>query len=660
MKNFSKILIANRGEIALRVMRTAQQMGYTTVAVYSEIDIDSPHTQYADQSVCVGSATAAESYLCIDKIIEAAKTTKADAIHPGYGFLSENTDFAQACEDTGIVFIGPPASAIELMGSKRLSKLAMLENDVPCIPGYEGAEQDEKTLIEQASTIGFPIMIKASAGGGGRGMRIVHELESFSTELEIAKTEAQSAFGNDEVIIERALVEPRHIEVQVFADRQGNVVHLGERDCSIQRRHQKIVEESPSPLVDAKLRAKLSKAALNAVRSCNYVGAGTVEFLVDKNGEFYFLEMNTRLQVEHPVTEMITGLDLVAWQILVADGNSLPLTQDQITFNGHAMEVRLYAEDPRNDFFPQTGTVLDWQVPTQQEHLRVDDGIQTGQIISPYYDPLMAKIICWAENRRTAIARLDNALKQSVLLGINSNKQFLREVLANADFVAGNATTAFLAQHYPNSDYQLATPSDQTVAIAGLFYYCRSQYRHPAKESSWNSAASIRYPMVLEYKNHNFQICISHKEDIYQLEIGSRCIEIVCTDFQAAQGVCAFSMDGQRFAVHFKFDANSLCFEDASGHYSFADESYRPAETAAAKGATSVKAPMDGIIVEVLIQKGDSIKSGQVVAVLEAMKMAHQLKSTVTGKVSDLGVTVGQQVQSQQMIATILPSAESN
>ena len=659
MEKFSKILIANRGEIAIRVMRTARKMGYATVAVYSEIDADSAHTDYADQSICIGPAPAADSYLSIDKIISAAQTTGADAIHPGYGFLSENTHFAKACENAGIVFIGPPASAIELMGSKRLSKIAMLEHAVPCIPGYEGEQQDIDYLQQQASKVGFPLMIKASAGGGGRGMRIVHSLEDFSAQLNIAKAEAKSAFGNDEIILERAIVEPRHIEVQVFADQQGNVVHLGERDCSIQRRHQKIVEESPAPSVDNEFRSQLGEAAVRAAQSCNYVGAGTVEFLVDQNKKFYFLEMNTRLQVEHPVTEMVTGLDLVGWQILVADGKPLPLTQDQIEFNGHAVEVRLYAEDPRNDFLPQTGTILDWQIPSNAG-LRVDSGIQTGQTISPYYDPLLAKVICWGEDRRTAVALLSNALRKTVLLGINNNKQFLQNVLCINDFVAGNISTAFLPQHYPDSAYQSAKLADQTLAIAGLLIYCHSQSQYPIHETGWSSATVMSYPILLNHLDEDYPLTISHQKNTYQIEVDANTIEIICDDYEIGLGRCLLSISGQRFYVSFKFDANTLTLDDTSGHYRFVDHSYQPAKTIVGEGNSEIKAPMDGIIVEVLVQSGEAVKSGQVVAVLEAMKMAHQLKSTVTGTVTELSVKIGQQVQTQQVVAKVTSDSHND
>ena len=384
MSGINKVLVANRGEIAIRIFRTARSMGYRTVAVYSGADADALHVDWADQAVCLGPAAAEESYLAIKKILLAAERTGADAVHPGYGFLAENADFARACQDAGLIFIGPPAAAIELMGSKRLSKVAMQEAGVRCIPGYQGDDQSDSQLLSQAGKIGFPLMVKASAGGGGKGMRLVSSESELDDAIGRARSEAQKAFGNGELILEKALVESRHIEIQVFADCHGNVVHLGERDCSIQRRHQKVVEESPSPFVDEDLRKRMGRAATDAARACNYLGAGTVEFLVDQDKNFYFLEMNTRLQVEHPVTELVTGQDLVAWQLLVASGEPLPLLQDDIALTGHAMEVRLYAEDPRKQFMPQTGKIFRWDTP-ESDSVRIDHGIRVGQHVRPHY-----------------------------------------------------------------------------------------------------------------------------------------------------------------------------------------------------------------------------------------------------------------------------------
>jgi len=404
MSNINKVLVANRGEIAVRIIRTARAMGYRTVSVYSEADANAVHVDCADQAVCIGAAAADESYLAIDKLIRAAERSGADAVHPGYGFLAENADFALACQDAGLIFIG-----------------------VPCIPGYQGDVQSDSRLVSEAGKIGFPLMVKASAGGGGKGMRLVKSASELEAAIGLARSESQKAFGNGELILEKALIEPRHIEIQVFADTHGNVVHLGERDCSIQRRHQKVVEESPSPFVDEDLRERMGQAATDAARACNYRGAGTVEFLVDQDKNYFFLEMNTRLQVEHPVTELVTGQDLVAWQLLVASGERLPLLQDDIVLTGHAMEVRLYAEDPRKQFMPQTGTIFRWDTP-ESDSVRIDHGIKVGQHVSPHYDPMLAKIIAFGDNRDEARRRLACAVEDTVLLGVNSNKRFLARV----------------------------------------------------------------------------------------------------------------------------------------------------------------------------------------------------------------------------------------
>ncbi|MBT7759614.1 MAG: ATP-grasp domain-containing protein, partial [Rhodospirillaceae bacterium] len=383
MRTFESILVANRGEIAVRVMSTAQSLGYRAIAVYSEADAQAPHVQMADDAVLIGPAPVGESYLDMARILKAAKASGAQAIHPGYGFLAENASFAQACEDAGLVFIGPGVEAIDLMGNKAAAKRRMIDADVPCVPGYEGDDQSDEAMIREANNIGFPLMVKAAAGGGGRGMRLVEQSGDVADALAAARSEALNAFGSDELILERAIIRPRHVEVQVFADSHGNVIHLGERDCSVQRRHQKVVEEAPCPVMTPDLRARMGAAAVEAARSIAYRGAGTVEFLLDGNGEFYFLEMNTRLQVEHPVTELITGLDLVALQIQVAEGRELGLNQDDITLNGHAIEVRLYAEDPAQDFLPVTGAIDLWR-PALGEGVRIDAGIATGLEVSPF------------------------------------------------------------------------------------------------------------------------------------------------------------------------------------------------------------------------------------------------------------------------------------
>src|SRR3954447_5431451 len=464
---FRKILIANRGEIALRIARTARRLGYGVVAVYSDADAGAIHVREADQAVRIGEAPSTQSYLNIDAIIAAAKLTGADAVHPGYGFLAENEDFAQSCRDAGLVFIGPSPDAIKAMGNKARAKEIMLAAGVPCVPGYQGGDQSESTMLAEANKIGFPVMIKAVAGGGGRGMRLVPEAAGFSGSLRAARSEAQSAFGDPTVILERAIVDPRHIEIQVFGDAFGNAIHLGERDCSVQRRHQKLIEEAPSPAVSPELRARMGGIAVAAIKSLRYEGAGTLEFLLDASGEFYFMEMNTRLQVEHPVTEAITGLDLVELQLRIASGEPLGLGQNDIQFAGHAIEVRLCSEDAAHEFMPQSGRMVLWQAPTGA---RVEHALQSGVEISPFYDSMIAKIISFGASREEARSKLICSLEQTAAFGVTTNQGFLMSCLRHPAFAGAEATTAFIEKY---RDALLAprkgTPSD--VALAALLLY---------------------------------------------------------------------------------------------------------------------------------------------------------------------------------------------
>jgi geranyl-CoA carboxylase alpha subunit len=674
MNRFQKILIANRGEIAVRVMRTAKQMGYSTVAVYSDADVQAPHTLMADEAVHIGESAASKSYLVMDKIIEAAKSSGAGAIHPGYGFLSENAEFSQRCAQEGITFIGPSADAIKLMGSKRLSKLAMLEAGVPCIPGYQGADQDDQTLLKEAEAVGLPLMIKASAGGGGRGMRIVHELQDIQSGIDAARAEARSSFGSDELILERAVIEPRHIEIQVFGDEYGNVVHLGERDCSIQRRHQKVVEESPSPFVDEHLRQRMGAAAISAAQSCGYVGAGTVEFLVDANRDFFFLEMNTRLQVEHPVTELVTGLDLVEWQLQVADGDALPLNQDQISFDGHAIEVRLCAEDPRADFMPQTGEVAHWVWPSNRQ-LRTDSGIVQGQIISPYYDSMLAKVIGSGPDRKTAINALRSGLSELSLLGVHNNKHFLHNILEKSRFAEGQATTAFLAQEFSDAQYQIKEVAPESIAIAAALFYldAKAQFKYPS--AAWSVAEPLEYTFRLNLEGS--EILGSAQPTVklsaigsnsFVAKIGEESIEFSASIMGVARKSNQVKVNIGKVAKTLNY-AFSKCAEgyeqrlyldDGNAHLSITDMTYQPAVSASSGGDAEVKAAMDGAIVDVKVKVGDTVERGDVIAVLEAMKMAHQLKAGVSGVVQDVFATVGQQVKTKQIIAVIkAPNEES-
>ncbi|HEX7440824.1 MAG TPA: acetyl-CoA carboxylase biotin carboxylase subunit, partial [Caldimonas sp.] len=465
---FRKVLVANRGEIALRVMRSARRLGLGTVAVVSSVDADAPHARAADQAVAIGAARPAESYLSIPALLDAARVSGADAVHPGYGFLAENADFARACRAAGLVFIGPSAEAIEAMGDKAEAKRLMQAAGVPCIPGYQGADQSDANLAAQADVIGYPVMIKASAGGGGRGMRLVTQASDFAAALRSARSEAQGAFGSDTVILERALLAARHIEVQVFADRHGHAIHLGERDCSVQRRHQKLIEEAPSPAVDADLRERLGATALAALKTIEYEGAGTVEFLLDRDGRYYFMEMNTRLQVEHPVTEAITGLDLVEWQLRIAAGEALPLAQQDVRFDGHAIEVRLCAEDPGRGFMPQSGTLALWRPPAG---LRVEHALHSGVDVAPYYDSMIAKLVAHGRDRDEARRKLGAGLENLVVLGIATNREFLARCLRDPVFAAGAATTAFVDERAE----ELAQPDPDVrawlVAVAALLLF---------------------------------------------------------------------------------------------------------------------------------------------------------------------------------------------
>jgi len=662
MTKFTKILIANRGEIAVRVIRTARELGYRTVAVYSDADANALFVHEADQAVHIGASNVAESYLSPEKIINAAKITGAEAIHPGYGFLSENADFSKACADAGITFIGPDASAIELMGSKRLSKIAMIEAGVPCIKGYQGADQSVDVLVENAKKIGFPLMVKASAGGGGRGMRLVLEEESLLENIKTARSEAQTAFGSSELILEQAIIEPRHIEIQVFADNFGHVVYLGERDCSIQRRHQKVVEEAPSPFVSEELRQKMGQAAVDAAKSCQYKGAGTVEFLVDKNNNFFFLEMNTRLQVEHPVTELITGLDLVQWQLLVASGEKLPLKQEQITLTGHAVEVRLYAEDPRNNFMPQTGTVFDWHTPENESRkgVRIDQGIQKGQVISQFYDPMLAKIIAYGENRAVAIRRLSSAVQDTTLLGVNNNKLFLKNILDHDVFAQGEATTAFIEQHFTD-DFSMAhdKPSVKTLARAAVLFYKQSLLTSQlSNKADWTSSAPFYYALKLSFNDEVYSLHLSTEQfdsGKFQVSVNEEVIEITDVDSQrnTTQGQCVFLEENIRNTYHYVFDKQRLYLDDGLGHFAFDNVSNEPADLEHSEGSGQIKASMDGAIVEVLTKVGQAVTKGQTLVVLEAMKMEHQLKSMVDGIVESISVEKGQQVKSKQLLLNV-------
>jgi geranyl-CoA carboxylase alpha subunit len=657
MPAFTKILIANRGEIACRVIHTAHNLGYRTVAVYSQADAESRHVQLADEALCIGPAPVNQSYLLIDAIIAAARKTGADAIHPGYGFLSENTEFARACQAAGIQFIGPSAEAIRLMGSKRLSKIAMLNAGVPCIPGYEGAEQDDDTLSHEAERIGYPLMIKASAGGGGRGMRLVHHASELLAQIRTARSEAQNAFGCGELILERAVIQPRHVEIQVFGDQHGNIVYLGERDCSVQRRHQKVVEEAPCPLMTPELRQAMGEAAVQAARSVDYVGAGTVEFLLDRSGAFFFLEMNTRLQVEHPVTELVTGQDLVAWQIRVAEGQPLPLSQDEIRLSGHAIEVRLYAEDSGHDFMPQTGHVLRWE-PALLDGIRIDHGLIEGQAITPFYDPMLAKIIAYGATRDEARRKLVRAVEDCLLLGVTANQRFLANLLQHPEFAAGNATTAFIAEHFaadPSLIPQPPSPAELASAAALLYQISAQSSAHQAGLAGWRNAGNAPWRFLLKHGEQQFAVELSVLEAGLQprldVKIGEQQLQLrlLGTDGRWA----TLELDGVRRRLAYQQSASTLWLYGDNGNLELIDVSHAPASAAVGTGSGMIKAPMDGAIVEVLVEDGSRVCKGQLLLVLEAMKMEHPVKASIDGIIRRVQVSKGDQVRNRQQLLEV-------
>jgi geranyl-CoA carboxylase alpha subunit len=620
---FSKILVANRGEIAWRVMRTAKAMGYRTVAVYSDADKDAPHVSFADEAVRIGPPPVGESYLSIDRILEAAHRSGADAIHPGYGFLSENAAFATACEKAGLTFIGPPPAAIAAMGNKAAAKRRMIDAGVPCVPGYQGADQGDANLETQARKIGLPVMVKAAAGGGGRGMRLVERDPDLIEAIRTARAEAESAFGSGELILEKAVVDARHVEIQVFADAHGNVIHLGERDCSVQRRHQKVIEEAPSPAVTADLRHRMGAAAVAAARAIAYRGAGTVEFLLAADGAFYFLEMNTRLQVEHPVTEAITGQDLVAWQLKVAAGEKLPLAQEQVRFSGHAIEVRLYAEDAYDGFLPQTGRIDVWR-PASGPGIRVDHGMKDGLAISPFYDPMIAKVIAHGANREEARVRLVQALRDTVALGPVTNRHFLIRLLEHPEFAAGKATTAFIGKHFAGDALKPPEVTDAHWALAAALLWRRSAENYPAALRGWRNSNPEPTPI--------------------RLAVGAveRILPVSPQDVAAIDESAPFHIDDDDIVV----DLDALTVR-------FSDRTYAPPATAAAGSDGKLRAPMDGRIVAIKVAAGDKVTRGQTLIVLEAMKIQHQLKAALDAKIESVAVQEGQQVSNRTILVTM-------
>jgi geranyl-CoA carboxylase alpha subunit len=648
---FHKILVANRGEIALRVMRTAHALGYRTVAVYSEADAGAPHVLAADEAVAIGAAPPAQSYLNIGALIAAAEASGADAVHPGYGFLAENAAFAQACRDAGLVFIGPSPQAIRAMGDKAGAKRLMAAAGVPCIPGFQSEEpagQMPERLTAEAARIGYPVMIKATAGGGGRGMRRVDAPEDFAAALRSAQSEAQHAFGDATVILERALESPRHIEIQVFADRHGQALHLGERDCSVQRRHQKLIEEAPSPAVDAAVRAAMGATAVAAVRAIGYEGAGTLEFLLDAQGRYYFMEMNTRLQVEHPVTEALTGLDLVAWQLRVAAGEPLPLQQHEIGFQGHAIEVRLCAEDAPRGFMPCSGTVQRWQPPPG---LRVEHALCDGAAVPPHYDSMIAKLVAHGPTREDARRRLLRGLHELVALGLPTNQAFLARCLSHPVFAAGGATTDFIARH-PQDLLRTDEAAQRRVLLLAAWLL-----RAPASALApgLTHGLPVGLRLALEGQEHALRVT-ERVPGRFEVALAGAVHELQTVALDDGQGLCVVDGVLQRAAFHREGPLLWLV-HDGQAH-AVEDRTYAAAgRRGEAGGDGRVRAAMNGRVVAVLVAPGQAVQAGQPVLTLEAMKMEHAHHAPVAGVVATLHAAAGEQVAAGRVVVEISPAA---
>jgi 3-methylcrotonyl-CoA carboxylase alpha subunit len=615
----SKILIANRGEIACRVMRTARALGLSTVAVHSEIDRHARHVREADSAVNLGGARPGESYLLMDKVIDAALATGAQAVHPGYGFLSENAEFARRLEAAGLVFLGPPASAIDAMGSKSAAKALMEQAGVPLVPGYHGEEQDIDTFGKAAERIGYPVLLKATAGGGGKGMKVVERKSDLADALSSAQREARSSFGDARMLVEKYVLRPRHVEIQVFADRHGNCLYLNERDCSIQRRHQKVVEEAPAPGLSAALRTAMGQAAVQAAKAIGYVGAGTVEFLLDARGEFFFMEMNTRLQVEHPVTEAITGLDLVAWQIRVARGEPLPITQDQVPLKGHAIEVRLYAEDPEGGFLPASGPLELYREPLAGPGRRVDSGVEEGDEVSPFYDPMMAKLIAWGENREEARLRLLAMLAETVVGGFKTNLAFLQRILAHPAFANEELDTGFIERHQSR-----LLPS-----------------REALPEAFWQHAASAFLATDVERRRADDPHSPWAARTSWRCGLPAADTQtLVCADTQRTIAVDPSTAAQPRRDVIRRADTLYVRW-DYEWHAVKRFDPIAAAQTSHAHHG-GLTAPMNGSIVRVLVESGQAVEAGDALVVLEAMKMEHSIRAPEAGIVAAIYCAEGE------------------
>uniref|UniRef100_A0A669EC44 Methylcrotonoyl-CoA carboxylase subunit alpha, mitochondrial n=1 Tax=Oreochromis niloticus TaxID=8128 RepID=A0A669EC44_ORENI len=651
VRRIEKVLIANRGEIACRVMRSAKKMGVRSVAVYSDADKHSMHVAMADEAYHIGPAPSQQSYLSMDKVLEVAKKSGSHAVHPGYGFLSENTEFAEACKQEGIIFIGPPSSAIRDMGIKSTSKHIMSAAGVPIIGGYHGEDQSNEKLQAEAVRIGYPVMIKAVRGGGGKGMRIARSDSDFLEQLESARREARKSFNDDVMLIEKFVEDPRHVEVQVFGDMHGNAVYLFERDCSVQRRHQKIIEEAPGPGISPEVRRKLGEAAVRAAKAVNYVGAGTVEFIMDAQHNFYFMEMNTRLQVEHPVSEMITGTDLVEWQLRVAAGERLPLLQEDIMLRGHSFEARIYAEDPNNDFLPGAGPLLHLSTPSPDQHTRIETGVREGDEVSAHYDPMIAKLVVWGEDRSAALKKLRYCLRQYNIVGLNTNIDFLLNLSGHPEFEAGNVSTSFIPQHYADLFPTPKAPSGATICQAALglilqernhtLGFTQNPFSPFGSSSGWRNNILFNRNVTLQL----IQIHVNHVTGEVEMEGGASFLHCTVNGVKSRPKLVILDNTVHLFST------------EGSSQVSVPVPKYRAGVGGSGAQGGAV-APMTGTIEKVLVKAGDKVTVGDPLMVMIAMKMEHTIRAPKSGVIKKVLFSEGSQANRHAPLVELVEEEE--
>jgi 3-methylcrotonyl-CoA carboxylase alpha subunit len=660
-RRFRTLLIANRGEIAARVIRTAKAMGLRTVAVYSEADRDAMHVAMADEAILLGPARARDSYLNIARVIEAARASGAEAVHPGYGFLSENAEFAQACVEAGLVFVGPTAAMMTAMGSKSGAKMLMEKAGVPLVLGYHGEAQDEATLAKAADKIGFPVLVKASAGGGGRGMRIVRSAGELAASVVSARREAKAAFGDDRMLIEKFVKNPRHIEVQIIGDSHGSLLSLFERECTLQRRHQKVIEEAPSPTLDAAQREAVCAAARKAAAAVNYVGAGTIEFVSDGR-DVFFIEMNTRLQVEHPVTELITGIDLVEWQLRVAFGEKLPLTQDQIAINGHAIEARVYAENPHRNFMPSVGRITTWHIPEASDGLRIDAGYRAGDAVSPYYDAMLAKVIAWAPTRDAAIERLNRGLEESDIRGVVTNIAFLSALVTHPDVRANAIDTGFIERELKNLTPPPAAPGDLELCagVAAILSReleaARVEAHSPWQSSGWMPVG--RRQRLFTFRDRQgaeYKVSLTYGSGPAKLSIGER--EFVFTSSPADDGGFDLTLDGTKSHIVTVIEGHELYLRTRNGRFDLHWVDPFGGDDEEQVGEDKIVAPLPGTVVALLAEVGATLEKGAPILTLEVMKMEQTLRAPFAGVLKAIKCKVGDIVQEGVELAEMEPVA---